>query len=80
MEIKFVAIFKKEDIYYNIVFPDLYGVVSFANSLDEARTMAKDALKEAYLSNMIDSSKPSSLEKIKKLFPNYICEEIKIDI
>lgn len=80
MTISYPIIIKIDGNDYNVVFPDLLGVVTFGYSINEAIEMAKDALKEAYLSNMLEGCKPSSLSKIKELFPNNLSYLISIEI
>ena len=79
MKISYVAIFKKNDKYIEVNFPDLFGVVTFAETENEAITMAKDALKEAYYCKML-SDKNTSFEQMKKLFPNEECKLIEVEV
>lgn len=44
MEYNFYAILEKENIYYNVNFPDLPGVLTFGNGIEEAIEMARDVL------------------------------------
>lgn len=40
----YVAIFTKEDEYYNVSFPDLPGCYTYGKTIEEAYNMAKEAL------------------------------------
>lgn len=40
----FMAVFVKEDNYYNVSFPDLPGCYTYGNNIEEAYSMAKEAL------------------------------------
>lgn len=40
----YVAIFAKEDEYYNVSFPDLPGCYTYGKTIEEAYSMAKEAL------------------------------------
>lgn len=44
MRYHFYAILEKEDNYYNVSFPDLPGVLTFGEGIEEAVEMASDAL------------------------------------
>lgn len=64
----YVAIFEKENNIYNISFPDLPGCYSYGNTIEEAYSMAKEAL-ELHLYGMEDDGDeiptPTSAEDIK---------------
>lgn len=63
----FTAIFEKEDDSYNVSFPDLPGCYTFGNSIEEAYSMAKEAL-ELHLYGMEEDGdlipKPKKAESI----------------
>lgn len=79
MKISYVAIFKKNDKYIEVNFPDLFGVVTFGETENEAIMMAKDALKEAYYCEML-SDKKTFFEQMKKIFPNEECKLIEVEV
>lgn len=54
----FPAIFTYDGNYYNVDFIDLQGCSTFGNSIQEAYTMAQDAM-GLYLDNLINFPKPT---------------------
>lgn len=69
MKYLFYAVLQKEGEYYNVVFPDLPGVVTFGNDIKEAVEMAYDALYGHLLIMAEDNDKipkPSSYFELTK--------------
>lgn len=66
-------------VYVNVKFPDIYGCVTFGESLEEAVKMAKEALSCAVENGFLDHSKPTPKEKIQSLFPDNIVLDIEVD-
>lgn len=54
----FPAIFTYDGKYYNVDFIDLKGCSTFGSSIQEAYTMAQDAM-GLYLDNLVDFPKPT---------------------
>ena len=81
MKYSFPAIFridKEDEKYVNVVFPDIFGAVTFGEGMDDARYMAKDLL--IALEDEIKVSKPSSLEVTKQNFPGETVEMVEVEI
>ena len=81
MKYSFPAVFKvdKEDSkYINVVFPDIFGAVTFGESMDDARYMAKDLL--IALEDEVKIARPSSFEETARNFPEYVIEMVEVDI
>ena len=64
----YVAVFTKEDNYYNVSFPDLPGCYTYGSNIEEAYNMAKEAL-ELHLYGMEEDGdkipKPTAAEFVK---------------
>ena len=70
---KFPAIFeqdKEDSKYINVVFPDLLGVVTFGEGMENAMEMAKDVLVSMLEYDYIRDSKASTLEETQCNFPD----------
>lgn len=80
MKLSYPIILKPEDGNYNVVFPDVFGLVTFGTTKNEALYMAHDALITAYKSQMLTDTTPSTLTKINTLFPEYEAYMIEIEI
>ena len=66
-----------------IEFPDIDGVFTEGNDMDEAMNMAKDCLDlmlSCYIDECIKFPKPSSLEDIKTKYPNEIVKLVEYKI
>lgn len=73
MVYKFPAIFeqdKEEEKFINVTFPDLLGVVTFGEGMDNALEMAKDVLISMLEYDYIRNSKASTLEETQNNFPD----------
>ena len=73
MKIGYGALLKpeKDSEAVNVVFPDLMGVVTCGEDEKDAIAMAKDALFTAVDMGFCEGSNPTSLEKLKSMFPQY---------
>ena len=70
---KFPAIFeqdKEEPKYINVTFPDLLGVVTFGEGLQNAIEMAKDVLLTMLEYDYIRNTPAKSLEQTQNNFPD----------
>lgn len=81
MKIGYGAILKPEDdgSAINVVFPDVMGLVTFGVDEEEAITMAEDALSTAVDCGFCEGCTPSSVEKLKTLFPQYKVVWIEVE-
>lgn len=73
MVYKFPAIFEQDsenNQLINVTFPDLLGVVTFGEGMDNALEMAKDVLLSMLEYDYIKNAKASSLEETKANFPD----------
>lgn len=75
----FPAIFTFDGKYYNVDFIDLIGCSTFGNSIQEAYSMAQDAM-GLYLDNMINFPKPSLDFSNIPLEPNQFISLVSIDM
>ena len=81
MKYSFPAIFRvdKEDSkFINVVFPDIFGALTFGEGMEEARYMAKDLL--ITMEDEVKISKPSTLDETQKNFPDDIVELVEVDL
>ena len=81
MKYSFPAIFrvdKEDEKYINVVFPDLFGAVTFGESMEKARYMAKDLL--IALEEEVKISTPTSLEETQRNFPDEIVEMVEVEL
>lgn len=70
---KFPAIFeqdKEDEKYINVTFPDLLGVVTFGEGIENAIEMAKDVLISMLEYDYVRNSKSSTLEETQNNFPD----------
>lgn len=82
MKYCFPAIFemdKENPNYINVTFPDLMGVVTFGEGPDHAMEMAKDVLLGMLDYDHVKNTKPSSLTKLRKTFPNNKIFLVEVD-
>ena len=82
MKYSFPAIFerdKEDPSLYNVDFPDLWGVVTCGDGLEDARFMAKDVLKLSLEFEYIRETKPKSLEETKANFPDKHVELVEVE-
>lgn len=81
MKYSFPAVFKvdKENSkYINVFFPDIPGAVTFGESMDEARLMAKDCL--IAMTEYVKETPASKIAEIQKNFPDATVEMVEIDL
>ena len=82
MKYSFPAIFEKDKSdakFINVTFPDLMGVVTFGEGMEDARKMAKDVLCSMLDFDYIKNTKPTSLEKTKQNFKGKIVELVEVE-
>ena len=82
MKYSFPAIFeedKQDKESINVVFPDLWGVVTCGKGMDEARFMAKDVLKSMLQFEYIRETKSKGLEQTKVNFPDKTVELVEVE-
>ena len=82
MKYTFPAIFEKDKEnpkLINVTFPDLMGVVTFGEGMDDARAMAKDVLLSMLDFDYVKNTKPTSLEKTKENFKEKIVELVEVE-
>ena len=82
MKYTFPAIFEKDKEnpkLINVTFPDLMGVVTFGEGMDDARAMAKDVLLSMLDFDYVKNTKPTSLEKTKENFKGKIVELVEVE-
>lgn len=66
--------------YYNVSVPALPGCLTYGESLEEARFMAKDAI-SAYLESLLeDGEEVPSDKKPKRVAKNAVVEEVLVAI
>ena len=81
MKYSFPAIFRidnEDDRYINVVFPDIYGAVTFGENMEDAMHMAKDLL--IAMEDELKVSTPTSLEETRNNFPEDIVEMVEVEI
>ncbi len=81
MKYSFPAIFRvdKEDSrYINVIFPDIFGAVTFGEGIENARYMAKDLL--VAMEDELKISVPTSLKETQKNFPDDIVELVEVEL
>lgn len=81
MKYSFPAIFRvdnEDDRYINVVFPDIYGAVTFGENMEDAMRMAKDLL--ISMEDELKVSIPTSLEETRNNFPEDIVEMVEVEI
>ena len=81
MKYSFPAIFrvdKEDNRYINVVFPDIYGAVTFGENMEDAIRMAKDLL--IAMEDELKVSTPTSLEETRKNFSEDIVEMVEVEI
>lgn len=81
MKYSFPAIFRvdnEDDRYINVVFPDIYGAVTFGENMEDAMRMAKDLL--ISMEDELKISIPTSLEETRNNFPEDIVEMVEVEI
>ena len=82
MKYTFPAIFEKDKEnpkLINVTFPDLMGVVTFGEGMDDARAMAKDVLLSMLDFDYVKNTKPTSLEKTKENFKDKKVELVEVE-
>lgn len=82
MKYTFPAIFEKDKEnpkLINVTFPDLMGVVTFGEGMDDARAMAKDVLLSMLDFDYVKNTKPTSLEKTKENFKDKTVELVEVE-
>ena len=83
MKVFYSAIFRrdKEDPkWWNVSIPDVWGAVTCGDSFENAKYMAKDLLKTIYRLAPEQLGFPTTLEEIKKYFPEDIVEVVEVEI
>ena len=81
MKYSFPAIFRvdnEDDRYINVIFPDIYGAVTFGENMEDAMRMAKDLL--ISMEDELKVSIPTSLEETRNNFPEDIVEMVEVEI
>ena len=79
---RFPAVFeqdKEDEKYINVVFPDLLGVVTFGEGMEDAVNMAKDVLLTMLEYDYIRNSNASTLEQTKSNFPDKQVLMVEVD-
>ena len=79
---RFPAVFeqdKEDEKYINVVFPDLLGVVTFGEGMEDAVNMAKDVLLTMLEYDYIRNSNASTLEQTKSNFPGKQVLMVEVD-
>ncbi len=82
MKYSFPAVFEKDKEnpkFINVTFPDLMGVVTFGEGMDDARFMAKDVLTSMLEFDYVKNTKPTSLEQTKLNFEGKIVELVEVE-
>ena len=82
MTYKFPAIFERDledEKYINVTFPDLLGVVTFGEGMENAMEMAKDVLLSMLEYDYIRNSKASSIEETQNNFPNKEIQLVEVE-
>lgn len=82
MNFRFPAVFNKEDDGYNVDFPDLIGGYTCGIGIPNSIYMAKDLLRTLMIYNYynVRDVKPSSVEELKKKYPNDLIIMINVNI
>ena len=82
MKYSFPAIFeqdKQDKNFINVIFPDLWGVVTCGKDMEEARLMAKDVLQSMLQFDYIRETKSKGLEQTKANFPDKTIELVEVE-
>ena len=78
--ISYPAIFDKEDDFYNVIVPDIFGGVTCGEGYENAVYMAKDMIKIMLTEAPGQCFPPKSLEETKKNFPNKLVVMIEVEL
>lgn len=82
MKATYYALFTKEKGTdgYNVAFPDIFGGVTCGDNFDDALEMAKDLLLTMLKNAPGQCYKPSSKDKLEKLFPEAQIVEVEVEL
>ena len=78
--VSYPAVFEKEDEYYNVTVPDIFGGVTCGKGFDGAVSMAKDMIKLMLKEAPGQCFLPKSLEETKNNFKDKIVVMIDVEI
>ena len=83
MKYSFPAVFEQDQTdknFINVTFPDLMGVVTCGQGMEDARFMAKDVLKSMLAFDYVKNTVATSLEKTAQNFKGKIVEMVEVEV